>query len=355
MIRAVASLLLVLSSACAHAAEPRPHTIEEARSVPLSFTNAGITFAGTLWLPEGEGPYPAVVLMGGNGPWRPAHWYFDILRDAFRSSGIAVAYYDRRGEGGSGGDFDRASFEDLADDAIAAVNAVRANGAVAPSRVGLWGHSMGGWIAGLAAARSSSIAFVMTAAGPGVGPLDQTLFARANDDRSAGIPESDVLEMAELREKIVRYYVDRTPEQQATAQAAFAAARSKSWFPTATGWPELRGVGQVLPSPATLAAIDEKDPDILRWFRRDGKYDPSDALEKITVPYLAVFGEADRVVPLAPSIAALTAGPRKTTFVVRTYPGANHMIMVQSGQTPGALAPGYVDGMSAWLRSLAAR
>ena len=354
MIRLAAPLLIALSAACANAAEPEME-IPEARTVALSFTSGGVTLSGTLWVPEGEGRHPAVVLMGGNGPWRPAHWYFDILRDAFMAQGFAVAYYDRRGEGGSTGDFDRASFDDLADDAIAAVNAVRANPAVDPSKAGLWGHSMGGWIAGLAASRSPSVAFVITAAGPGVSPLEQTLFARANEDRAAGIPEADVLELAALRQKIVQYYVGRTAEQHAIAESAFAAAREKPWFPTATAWPELRGVGAQLPSPATLASIDAGNPDVLRWFRRDGKYDPSQAFVKVNVPYLAVFGEADRIVPLGPSVAALEASVPKGKLTVNTYPSANHMIMVAGGQTASALAPGYVDGMTAWLKSTAVR
>lgn len=45
-------------------------------------------------------------------------------------------------------------------------------------------------------------------------------------------------------------------------------------------WRELQGVEATLPSPATLASIDAQDPDVLRWFRRDGSYDPSVALQK---------------------------------------------------------------------------
>jgi pimeloyl-ACP methyl ester carboxylesterase len=342
-------------AACANSITP-PDDDLPARDVPITFTNDGVSFSGTLWLPAGEGPYPAVVLIGGSGPWRPAHWYFDILRDSFRERGIAVAYYDRRGEGGSGGDFDRASFEELADDAISAVEAVRGKTEIRPGKVGVWGHSMGGWIAGLAASRSTSISFVVTAAGPGVNPIEQTLFARANEDRTAGIAEPVVLEMAEFRRKVVEYYVSRSSDKFDVAQAALDVARTKPWYPTAAGWRELQGVGSRLPSPATLNALDVSNPDLLRWFRRDGAYDHRPPLVRLRIPYLAIFGESDPIVPREPSIAVLQASlSSPASLTVRSYPGANHMIMTASGQGASGLANGYVSGMRDWIIEVAAR
>ncbi len=346
MIRA-AQLLTAAAFGCSGAIGP-PADLQPERSEPLSFSSHGIQFSGTVHLPAGNGPYRAVVVMGGSGPWRPARWYFDHIRDAFRAGGIAVAYYDRRGEGGSGGDFDRASFEDLADDAVAAIGAVRSRPDI--SDAGLYGHSMGGWIAGLAASRSPSVAFVITAAGPGVGPLEQTLFARANEDRAAGIAEGTVLELADLRSKVIGYYVDRKVESHEIAQAAFDAAQSKPWFPTAARWRELQGVNERLPSPEVLAALDERDPDLLRWFRRDGRYDPAAALERVAVPYLAIFGEADPIVPRQASIVALNASlAAPSLLTIRSYPGANHMIMTGAGQAGSSLAAGYLSDMRAWI------
>ncbi|HVF40428.1 MAG TPA: alpha/beta fold hydrolase [Gemmatimonadaceae bacterium] len=356
MIRFV-SALIIMTAGCNQATGPQNPTPGE-RAVPIAFSSGDIRLSGTLFLPGGSGPFPAVVLMGGSGPWRPAHWYFDIIRDSFRSRGIAVAYYDRRGEGSSGGDFDRATFTDLADDAVAAVNVLRAKPEIRASRVGLWGHSMGGWIAGLAASRSAHVAFVITAAGPGVGPLDQTLHARANEDRAAGIAEETVVKLSVLRREIVEYYVFRTPERFASAQVAYTAARTQPWFPIATGWRELQGVGERLPSPATLASLDAQNPDLLRWFSRDGAYDPAPALRSISVPYLAIFGEADPVVPRTESVAALSAAfaakvpPAAVT--IRSYAGANHMIMTSSSQSASGFAAGYLAGMADWIVSVTA-
>jgi hypothetical protein len=214
---------------------------------------------------------------------------------------------------------------------------------------------MGGWIAGLAASRSTSIAFVVTAAGPGIGPLEQTLFARATEDRARGIPEPAVIEMADLRRKVVEYYTYRSAERFDVAQAALVVARTKSWYPTAAGWRELQGVGERLPSPATLAALDVSNPDLLLWFRRDGLYDPAPALGRLRIPYLAIFGEADPIVPLDASVTALQASlSGNVPLTLRTYPGANHMIMTGSGQGAASLAGGYLAGMGEWIRQAAA-
>ncbi|MBA3655745.1 MAG: alpha/beta fold hydrolase [Gemmatimonadaceae bacterium] len=339
-------VLALLTLACQSPSATATNTPSEAS---LSFSNGSVQLRGTLWTPSGGGLHPAVVLMGGNGPWRPARGFFDQIRDALLAQGIAVAYYDRRGEGLSTGDFDRSSFEELAGDAVSAVNAIRASAGIAPGKVGLWGHSMGGWIAPLAASQSSSVAFVITAAGPGVGPLDQTLYARENEDRAAGVPEQDVKDLAALRRAIVEYYTYRTAECQQLAQQLYTSARSRPWIKRAMTWRELQGVGATLPSPQTLAAIDAQDPDVLRWFRRDGLYEPAIALQKCQAPTLAIFGEADQTVPLAPSVSALQASfeaaGKKSLLQVATFASADHMIMVPSG----SLAPGFLATMTTFV------
>lgn len=341
-------LLAVASAgllACAHPADPidEPAVVED-----VHFANGAVALRGWLALPAGDAPHAAVVLVGGNGPWRPAHFYFQYLVDAFGAAGVAVLYYDHRGEGESTGQWEDGSFEDLADDALAAVRLLRAHPRIDAARVGIWGHSMGGWIAPLAASRSADVAFVITAAGPGVAPLEQTLHHHANLDRQAGIPEEHVVEMRAFRRALFVYYTYPTQANYEAAQAALDAAQSRPWRHAPTLDDILRGITTAMPTPATMAGLEPT----FRGLRRDQVYDPAPALASVHVPMLALFGEADPVVPLAASVAAMQAGfaaSGNAGLTVRTFPAADHLLRVNPGGDAAGLAPGYLDTMTAWV------
>jgi uncharacterized protein len=105
----------------------------------------------------------------------------DSLRphaEAFARLGIATLIYDKRTEGYS--QLER-SYALLADDAVAAVSALREDPGIETSAVGLWGLSEGGWVAPIAASGSADVAFVVTVGASGVPPLQQTGWAIENN------------------------------------------------------------------------------------------------------------------------------------------------------------------------------
>src|SRR5512137_282753 len=124
------------------------------RSEHVSITNAAgqAVLDGTLTLPEGAGPFPAVILITGSGPQNRdeeifGHKPFLVLADHLSRRGIAVLRYDDRGVGKSTGNLATATSEDLAGDAWAAWQMLSARPEIDPKRIGLLGHSEGGLIA----------------------------------------------------------------------------------------------------------------------------------------------------------------------------------------------------------------
>ena len=113
-------------------------------------------------LSSASGLRPAVVMahnsenQSRNGP----NAYFRLIANVLGANGITTLIYDKRGVGDSTGSWFSATFDDLAGDLCAAVDAVRAVPGVDPSRVGLWSLSQGGWIAPLAAARDERLRFL---------------------------------------------------------------------------------------------------------------------------------------------------------------------------------------------------
>lgn len=133
-------------------------------------TNTDVSYQnlhGTIVAPAHGTGHPGMVLIAGAGAkgrdaYRPE-------AEAFARAGIVVLIYDKRA------DYSRAmsSFTTLADDAIAGVELLRTRPDVTPSRVGVWGHSQGGWVGPLAATRSTDIAFVVTVSASAL-PADRT-------------------------------------------------------------------------------------------------------------------------------------------------------------------------------------
>jgi pimeloyl-ACP methyl ester carboxylesterase len=159
---------------------PVPYVVED-----LSFDNAvgGVTLAGTLTLPEGDGPFPAAVLVSGSGPQDRdesllGHKPFLVLADHLTRHGIAVLRYDDRGVGGSSGDFSAATSEDFADDALAGIAHLANDPRIDADAIGIVGHSEGGIVGPMAARHSNSVSYVVMLAGPGVTGLEGTVTPR---------------------------------------------------------------------------------------------------------------------------------------------------------------------------------
>ena len=287
-----------------------------------------VTLAGTLHLPGDAGPYPALVMLPGSGPEdRDSGGYFPPLRERFLDTGLAVLSWDKPGVGASTGDWHRQTFFDRANEAIAALAWLRAQDEVDASRTGVWGHSQGGWVAQIVAADDPNISFAIINAGPGVNVLEQDLFGVEHTLRGASAED--------LRQAVT--YMDRLHN------AAIS------------GMPYDRLRTEVMDPARDTPGFDyfgDFDADLWAFLVRNLQhpYEPVTALERITCPVLAIFGELDTLVPVATSVrifeeALSRAGNRDATIEV--FPGADHRVM--TGE-PSTFADGYLDTMTGWLR-----
>ena len=153
---------------------------EAIAAAPLPYREELVTFdnpaapqarlAGTLSLPPGAGPFPAVVLISGSGrndrnEEVAGHKLALVLADALTRQGRAVLRYDKRGVGKSTGDYRAATTLDFASDAAAAVAYLRSRPDMVGTQLGLVGHSEGATIAAILAAKDPRLAFIVMLAG----------------------------------------------------------------------------------------------------------------------------------------------------------------------------------------------
>ena len=300
----------------------------------------GVQLAGTLTLPHGPGPHPAVVLMSGSGAQdrdesiRPVSTIkpFALIADALTSAGVAVLRYDDRGVGSSTGDYGSATLGDLASDGEAALEYLRARDEIDPARIGVLGHSEGGLYAAMLAAQDPDIAFVVGMAAPATDGVSLIVAQNEAILRAAGESEAEIGHAVALAEEamplardgddtalegVLRDYYgglwDRQPEQDRTIlgeRDAFVERQVESQLP--------------------LYLSD--------WYRSLLTYDPAPDWARVKVPVLGLFGANDVQVVLAqnePALRAAVGTGGATDVEIVVFPDANHLF--QASQT-GALA-----------------
>jgi len=305
--------------------------------LPLVAQGGGGALAGSLWLPDGA--VRALVLMHpGSGPSdRDNDVFFPPIRAALLAAGAAVASYDKRGVGGSQGSWLTASIDDQAGDAVAGLHAARAalagadrpgnnpDDAVAPAV--LFGHSQGGWVVLEAAARAE-VAGVVTSSGPAVTPGDQERFSTATTLRRAGRP----------------------PAEAAPALAVFdglmALAEGGATFDEARAWSDVPGRREVLDDLAALGAFVPGSREIWDLAALLVGHDPAEALRRLDVPLLAVFGADDGVVPVERSAAVLRSTVPPGLLDVEVLPGGDHRLE----RADDTFVPGYPDVVVDFVR-----
>jgi len=157
----------------------------------IQFQSGTVNFSGKIFIPVGDGPFPAVVILHGGSSNIKAHRATSSYygwRCAKR--GIAALIYDKRGTGDSGGKVNASTFDDFVNDAINAVRFLKKQAKINSKKIGIFGPSQGGHIAALAAARSSDVSFIATLAAPLVSIADLMYFSTMDILQYMEIPDS---------------------------------------------------------------------------------------------------------------------------------------------------------------------
>lgn len=335
-----------------------PYRVEE-----LAFDNGDVHLAGTLTLPEGSGPFPAVVMITGSGAqnrdeelfgFRP----FRVIADHLTRLGVAVLRYDDRGVGGSSGDVAESTTSDFADDVVAGVDALAARAGIDGSRVGLIGHSEGGLVAPLAASRSDRIAFAVLIAGTSVTGAEIIYDQGRRIALANGATEEQIEEQTSLQRRMFE---------------GLAAGADPASFRDELETAIREGIEEMTPGQrSAIADVDAFVADQVEtqlrplsspWFRFFLKYDPAPALREMEIPVLALFGSLDLQVSVernrGPMAEALASNPDATIEVIE---GANHLFQAARTGSPleyaeldKAFIPGFLDRIGDWILARAGR
>jgi dipeptidyl aminopeptidase/acylaminoacyl peptidase len=328
---------------------PSVTAIEKPRKEEIVFVSGPFMVVGDLRLPEGEGPYPVVLFVHGDGPNdRVAGGSYTPIMERMARAGYATFAWDKPGTGESTGQIDRSRLgEQRAQIVLDAIEILKNRPDIDSQQIGLWGISQAGYVMPRVLLKSEDITFMIGISTPGVAGVDQGSYLVSAQAACAGLADEDVEEMRRLLLEIE------------TAPTYDAYVQYKESLDASPGI----GFASIFGYRSGVMAEDE-------WHPNDPEseylWNPIEVIEQVTIPVLAFFGERDTQVDPFESVRAYQDALERAgnlNYRVELIPGTDHNIILSE---TGCLeernnrplrewtnyAPEYLDILEEWLRML---
>jgi uncharacterized protein len=339
---------------------PFPYKTED-----LVYTNddKSITYGATITLPQGKGPFPAVILLTGSGQQNRdeeimGHKPFAVIADHFTRKGIIVLRIDDRGMGQTTGDVFTSTTRDFANDAVVSLNYLLNRSEVDKSKVGLIGHSEGGMIAQILGAERKDLSFIIMLAAPGekilklMNDQNEAILTKAGlpanyrsayqglyNEVLAAVLATDNTKAFEKVKVIVDNWTAKTPASIVIATSGIRDEKSKAAFVT-------QFVSQL------------SNP----WFRYFLSYDPNPYIRKISAKVLAVNGGSDIQVLSKQNLAGIESALKESSskyYEIKEFPGLNHLFqeckactVAEYDELEQTISPALLDYISSWMKKV---
>lgn len=332
--------------------KPYPYDEEE-----VSYRNEkdNVKIAGTLTLPRGGGRYPVVLLISGSGPQDrnetvAGHRPFLVLADHLTRNGIAVLRVDDRGVGGTDPGSPSATSENLAEDVLAGVAFLKQQKGIDPRMIGLIGHSEGGMIAPMVAARSGDVSFLVLLAG--LGQRGEYLLYTQTEliDKTKGTHIDTTRHTISLIRRIhaiVKAETDEKRIEQRIKEDIDAYGRTLADHQRQLFEPAAAHVKAYIPI--------FKTP----WYRYFITFDPLAVLKNVRVPVLALNGELDLQVAWKENLDGIGAGLKaggNQDVTTKAFPKLNHLfqtsktgLLTEYGELEETFSPEVLKTIADWI------
>ena len=336
---------------------PFPYEVEEFNvdnpQVP------GVALAGTLTIPTSNLPCPAVVMISGSGPQDRDETIFDhkpfwVIADHLSRQGIAVLRFDDRGVGQSTGNFATANSLDFGSDVEALVAFLKQHPKIDASSIALCGHSEGGIIAPMVAAKDSSIAALVLLAAPAV-TGERILLSQSKLLLEASKTAEEEITK---QQKIQQTMLDLATREPALDRASFLEQAKKALEDTLAN-------NELTVEEIDAVVAQAADQLLSPWFRFFLIYDPAETLTQVKCPTLAIYGGLDlQVDPKLnlPAIELAFADGGLQNYEVHVLSGLNHLFQTATtgsvseyAESEETISPKVLETMSDWLRKTLAK
>jgi len=310
----------------------RQQTLRNPTDLDVKVPAAGFGLVGTLTTPSAQGRlrHPAVVLVAGSGSVERDAMVAGIplfaqLAGQLAAREFIVLRYDKRGTGQSGGRTERATLQDYADDAVAAVKWLAKRKDVDPERIFVVGHSEGASVGMLAAAAEKKVEGLVLLSGMAIPGRELILEQQQHVLSATNVPEAERTQKVELQKQILE-----------------AAMTEKGWESLPQ---EVRGL------------VDTP------WYRSLLGFDPSKVMTRVKQPILVLQGDLDvQVKPYhADRLGELGRARKKSgSTEVKHFPALNHLFVpAKTGEVAEyatlqtrTISPEVADAIAGWVASV---
>lgn len=297
---------------------PLPYRVEE---VVILQRKGKFRLAGTLTLPNGKPPFPALVCFTGSGAQNRdqevfGHKPFLVIADYLTRRGYATLRMDDRGVGKSEGDLKNATTLDFVEDLLAGVAYLKTRKEIDHRRVGVLGHSEGALVVTIACAKApKEIAFAVLLAGTGV-PGEQILYRQAElIAQKSGIAQPLIERNRKLQERVFEILKREKDDEKASQQIYEALLENLS--------------GMAQPNDNQKKILMEQAKSYTSpWFRTFIRLDPTPYLRKVHCPVLVLNGELDLQVDPDQNLPAIERALKEGGnhhCTIKRLPQLNHL------------------------------
>jgi dipeptidyl aminopeptidase/acylaminoacyl peptidase len=292
----------------------------------LAFQCGDHSIEGNLILPPGKGPFPAIVLIHGSGYSTRYNLYLEA--NFFAANGYAAFIYDKQGTGASTGNIPlEASYNSLSEDALAAVNKIKEENNIVRDKIGLWGHSEGGWIVPLAASKTKDVKFAILSSGAAVGTFKQTWQSMVYQMENDEINDSTIKKANDYMSSLLSALKEN--KNLNDIKSLLQTAQNSSW--------------------GNYALVPRSDWELRLW-KNLVKHDPVPYLKNLSIPVLVLFGKKDPSVINEKNVPLMKRylNVSKSEYSIVNIDGANHQFMLAGEK----YSPEYFSAMSNWLKKI---
>lgn len=328
----------------------------------FSFKNGEISLAATLSFPTQKAKkYQAVILVSGSGPqnrdsellgFKP----FKLLADFFNAQGYAVLRYDDRGVAQSTGkSVNESTSAELSEDARQAFLYLASRKDINKKRIGMLGHSEGGILVPMVAAKEK-VAFAILMAGYGVKGLEITNAQQAAILRSSGMSEDFIKASGAMNRELIRMMAEEAITDEDIM--AFTKTETVKLLPLMPEAMQAQITDKEMYAGMVAQQVLAQRKNV--WINYFISYDPLPTLKKLTCPVLMLFGELDMQVLASQNSdimkdALIQVGNREVQAT--TIPKANHLFQEAVTGSPmeyatlkKEFAPGFLEVIKVWLK-----
>lgn len=332
------------------------------KSDSIVYHSDTVTIGATISYPITKEKHRAVVLLSGTGRQdrdgtMAGHKMFKAIADSLVKQGIVVLRSDDRGVGSSTGVYEKATTEDFANDAIAAVEYLRSRTDLHIDKIGLIGHSEGGMAAAIAAAASPKIDFVVSLSSPGERGLEALLLQNKTLVHAAPIPEINKLRFDSINNLLFHVVFNNACSPDLESKMRTAHADWKIWDDSVVKANNLEFGGHFF-FPLESFIHQATGP----WYQYFITYDPAKVLPKVHVPYFAINGDKDVISEGHTNLRGIADNLAKGgNKKVKTWlvPGVNHLYQQCTKCTVDEYAtlketfyPAVSNEIGVWIKSL---